>query len=501
MKYAAAIMVLLSLSVVYSQVHPDTLLKKSRYYLRRDLDSSIYYLEKVKKIASESKSDSLATSYQMNMGNVMYYKGSYDSAIFFWKQALGYQGNNYEAFHSFASNNIGIIYSFQRKNDSAAIYLQKAVRLKEKLKDPSIGNTYNNLGEVSLNLGFNEKAKEYFELGLRKKLENGYEDAVGNSYLNIGRAFNRLRKLDSAIWYAKRALVAFEKFNDTKGMADALNNVGNYFVAEAPDSAELYLEKSLAIKRRRNDLSGILAGELSLAKLALHLKKWSKAEGHIQTARPLAEKLKMPKAMAELLGFGAIIDSVNADYIAALGKRSRMQVLLDSVYDSDMAATVKELEARFEAEKKEGEIMLLSQRARTQELELENRRQFQFFLLVLLFTLTVAAIFIVVTQRQKSKLKEEALQSEINELRAEIRSQSVIQRQVLDRPLEDLNRELHNPLSDREYDILQSIFTDMTNREIAEQLFISVNTVKFHLKNIYVKLGVSDRKEALLKLN
>jgi LuxR family maltose regulon positive regulatory protein len=52
-------------------------------------------------------------------------------------------------------------------------------------------------------------------------------------------------------------------------------------------------------------------------------------------------------------------------------------------------------------------------------------------------------------------------------------------------------------LSDRERDMLLLLVNGITNREIAGQLFVSENTVKFHLKNIYSKLGVSNRLQAI----
>ena len=52
-------------------------------------------------------------------------------------------------------------------------------------------------------------------------------------------------------------------------------------------------------------------------------------------------------------------------------------------------------------------------------------------------------------------------------------------------------------ISDRELDVLKLVATGKSNREIAEVLSVSENTVKFHVKNIINKLNVSNRTEAV----
>lgn len=64
---------------------------------------------------------------------------------------------------------------------------------------------------------------------------------------------------------------------------------------------------------------------------------------------------------------------------------------------------------------------------------------------------------------------------------------------------ESLNEKLVNPLTQREFETLQLTFSNQTNKQIAEQLFVSVNTVKTHLRNVYDKFGVTNRKEAMAK--
>ena len=58
---------------------------------------------------------------------------------------------------------------------------------------------------------------------------------------------------------------------------------------------------------------------------------------------------------------------------------------------------------------------------------------------------------------------------------------------------------LLEPLSDRERDVLRLLPTLLPNTEIAGELFVSVNTVKTHVKSIYRKLDVSSRREAVAR--
>lgn len=52
-------------------------------------------------------------------------------------------------------------------------------------------------------------------------------------------------------------------------------------------------------------------------------------------------------------------------------------------------------------------------------------------------------------------------------------------------------------LTDREMDVLRGMSLGRSNREIAGELSISENTIRFHVKNILQKLSVTNRKEAV----
>jgi len=56
---------------------------------------------------------------------------------------------------------------------------------------------------------------------------------------------------------------------------------------------------------------------------------------------------------------------------------------------------------------------------------------------------------------------------------------------------------LIDPLSERELDVLRLLGTELGGPAIARELTVSLNTMRTHTKNIYAKLGVTNRRAAV----
>ncbi|WP_246628243.1 response regulator transcription factor [Paenibacillus oenotherae] len=90
-------------------------------------------------------------------------------------------------------------------------------------------------------------------------------------------------------------------------------------------------------------------------------------------------------------------------------------------------------------------------------------------------------------------------------IRAASRGQSVLESQVAAKmmnrfrqPKAEVAAPPHEQLTEREMDVLLGVSRGMSNQEIADELFIGIKTVKFHVTNIFAKLGVDDRTQAAI---
>jgi LuxR family maltose regulon positive regulatory protein len=54
-------------------------------------------------------------------------------------------------------------------------------------------------------------------------------------------------------------------------------------------------------------------------------------------------------------------------------------------------------------------------------------------------------------------------------------------------------------LSERELGVLRLLHSELSLREIGAELFLSLNTIKTHTRNIYLKLGAGSREEAVAR--
>lgn len=101
-----------------------------------------------------------------------------------------------------------------------------------------------------------------------------------------------------------------------------------------------------------------------------------------------------------------------------------------------------------------------------------------------------------------SYLLKTAKASEIAEaIRATYNGQSILEPEVTGKLMTKVRSNdapLHEHLTEREREVLLLMARGKTNQEIADELFLSIKTVKVHVSNILAKLDVQDRTQAVI---
>lgn len=174
---------------------------------------------------------------------------------------------------------------------------------------------------------------------------------------------------------------------------------------------------------------------------------------------------------------------------------------LEKRQESNLAASEASLQAMYDLMRIEEENEVLQLRNTNQQISLTNQRYkiygliggFLFLISLLLFWM----------YRQQNERKIDALQQreQIHQLRTRVFQLMERSDSEINLPDHDtFNKLIPTPLTEKEYEILKDLLARKSNQEMANEHFISINTVKFHLKNIYSKLDVSDRKKVFEKI-
>ncbi|MFC4688421.1 LuxR C-terminal-related transcriptional regulator [Epilithonimonas pallida] len=120
--------------------------------------------------------------------------------------------------------------------------------------------------------------------------------------------------------------------------------------------------------------------------------------------------------------------------------------------------------------------------------------------LIVLILLSVLIAYYFFRKNKKIKKDRLRMKEEIEQMKEELNqySQNSSDEKILNPELDLLLNS--NKLTDRQKDLLILLADGLSNKEIAEKLFISENTVKYHTKNIYNILDIKDRKDFFKKL-
>ncbi|MEQ9466092.1 MAG: tetratricopeptide repeat protein [Ekhidna sp.] len=383
-------------------------------------------------------------------------------------------------------------YSFLADYDKSTAFSFKAIEVAEEFMDTvTLIDAFNNLGIDYMMQEDDQKAVAYFQKV--EVLSRQFNDTLrwGHALNNLGMMAGYNDDAQAELRFYEQAAALFRAINEKEGYANTLLNSGTVYtlyLEQYQKANELY-DEALAVFKEIDMSSGIQNTLQSKAENLMYMGRLSDAQTMAEEALAIAKEFQFAQDEIYTYELLSQISLETGDYRSALSYLRSKNEIEGEVFTEEKSRQIAELETKYQTEKKEQELAIASLRL------LQQQREKYFLIGALIFSVTVGG-FIILSLKQKAQLKQKLLAEEIENLRLKINS-LLGDSSAIKLSLEELNEQLHQPLSEREFEILNLTASDKTNQEIAEEVFVSVNTVKYHLKNIYDKLGVNNRKEAL----
>ncbi|WP_369971943.1 tetratricopeptide repeat protein [Psychroserpens sp. XS_ASV72] len=448
-------------------------------------------------------SDSLQGQFYLNLGIAYGQVNHADSSFWYLDKAEKIaQKTDSDFLMAMINNTRGLVYMGKADYEASLNSYQEVMKIAEGKNDPQLNDvlskTYGNLGGVYYQLGQVDKALETTKkcLSLSETIQDTTDIAL--NHLRLAMVYNDLNELDNGISHLTMAKDFFENLNNPAMLVYSESSLGKIFLKkQLLDSAYSHYEQAYKYSKVLGDQEESITTLLAMSNVKLEQSKVSEAQEFAQNALQKAKSNGFANSEQKAYELLYKIARKKGNTSEALDHLNASIVLKDSLGNVDVKARIAELETQYETTKKEKEIQKLTYESQLKSANLEKARNEKIMLIVGSLAIIASLILFFITKHKKEKaeriaqsLQVEALQKRFMELHSSPSELSV------DLNMDELNHKLQTPLTEREFETLKLCIAGKTNTSIADEMSVTVSTVKFHLRNAYSKLGVNNRKEA-----
>ncbi|MCV9388423.1 helix-turn-helix transcriptional regulator [Reichenbachiella ulvae] len=476
----------------------------NRQWAEYNFDSAMHHADQGNELAKQLNNPALIARGLNAIGLAFDFQNQFDSAIHYFKKSESYaQENNDITGRARALLNLGSVYLIIGNLDEALDKYEQATLLYKQLEQHVyLAMVLNNQALIYRRTKRYDMAKEVLHQSLEIYEANEMRSKQLNSLINLSGIYQLLEEFDSAILTAKKSLPIAAELNNADLSSQIFVVLGqNFAEKDLLDSSFYYYKKAEAAMTKNSPTALDVYVYFGNATYYLSTKDYPNAKLYLDKLTELRT------AIDKNVDLAITYYEISSQYYEATGQWKRafaeQQQLLKNkevFLDQKIAERTTEMEQLFRKEQREWEIERLGAENRENKLIIDKQTQQTTGLLVISVLAGIICIFLVVVLRQRHtshQLQQSLLHEEIDGLRLRIGNiMSNIKLEEVTLDSKKLESELPNTLTEREIQVLQVAITNKTNSEIAEEVHLSVNTVKYHLKNIYNKLGVSTRLEA-----
>ncbi len=337
------------------------------------------------------------------------YLGSYDDAIKTDSAVIALaKTKDYKKESANAMANMGNNYAHKGDYTNALKNFLGSLKVNEELKDEdAAANMYHNCGIVYRLNKQPAKALEFFKKAAAIR-ERTHNRNLASTYCSIGNYFLETEKnYDSAFVYYDKGLKLAESLKITPTIALIKENLGNLFLLKKDfKTAEKYYLENLELYQQVNEPAGIASAYYVLATLYGEMNKKDLALEYAKKSLKLSEEIKNAEGIK--LGYSTLAElSIRFnDYKTALTYRSLEMKMKDSLYSESGTKAMAEMSEKYQAEKKQKEIELLTEKGVNQELALSKSRLMVYAVLIVVLLLIIVAFVLVRNNRIKQQANQ-----------------------------------------------------------------------------------------------
>ncbi|WP_339793030.1 tetratricopeptide repeat protein [uncultured Imperialibacter sp.] len=472
------------------------------YYVNNLPESLENYLLAIE-AASKSEVSDLLLMLECNSHAGFCYRelGIYSKALDYYFNALDYAVSLQDSTElATAYYNVGSGYQSLGDFANAIDYTNRAYEIDRVKRDTSaIAFDLKQMGILSEENGnYNKAITHYKESILMHRKGGGNANSVAERMNSIGLAYQKLGIMDSALYYVEQSLKAHQALNDSINIAERWVNLASIYNQQKKyREARRLVELAMHYYEGMEESEHLSSARLTLAENFMLTGQFAQAEALLIENINFSKKNQLLIQLKESYRLLAKVKEYKSEYIEALDAFKQYKLLEDSTLTLFNRNAISELNIKYAVDVKEQENTILRLENEVQQSEIASQEVRERWLMVSLAIVVISLLSITLALMSRYKAKRLQLEAEVNEMRTKIKVVLDQDTQALNMELDDINQRLAQPLSEREFEILTHALSNLNNSEIAEKVFVSVNTVKYHLKNIYEKLGVTNRKEAM----
>jgi len=273
-------------------------------------------------------------------------------------------------------NTIGNSYYLEGDYNSSLDYYLKALKIVEEVGDKKgIANSLMGIGNIYSAQGNNKLSLEYQLKSLKIREELNDKDGIAACYNNIGIIYMDMQEYEKALDYQLKSLKLKQETSDKKGISSNLGNIGAIYFQQGNYPLALeYQQKAYEIRKELNNKKGIAMSFIDIGNIYEKQGKYDEAVqsqlNAVKTAKEVGYKVALKSAY---LGLSSVYEKLN-DPKDALEYYKLYTAVKDSIFNTENSSKLIEMQTKFDTDRKEKEIALLTKGKEIQDLQAKQQQ-------------------------------------------------------------------------------------------------------------------------------